>query len=112
MTNYRRNNLNFSTSLIYKNILLNRKIKMELSEKDILNTAVPDKFSLSMLSDQEQDDFWEIVILASQLDDEVLHSINSLEFLHLAKYVFNLCFVSSLSFGCKIRLLSTSIICE
>jgi len=48
-------------------------------------------FPLRQLSEGETADFWELVLYASQLDEEVLHSLNSLEFLHLAKYTFNLC---------------------
>ncbi len=48
-------------------------------------------FPLESLSESEASDFWELVLYASQLDEEVLHSLHSLEFLHLAKYTFNLC---------------------
>ncbi|MBN1224576.1 MAG: arginine--tRNA ligase [Candidatus Aminicenantes bacterium] len=47
--------------------------------------------SLSILSDEELLDFWEIILYASQLDEEVLHTIRSLETSHLAKFAFNLC---------------------
>ncbi len=43
------------------------------------------------MPDEELDDFWELVLYASKLDEEVLHSIDTLEFLHLAKFTFNLC---------------------
>ncbi len=46
---------------------------------------------LDMLDKAEASDFWEIVLYAAQADEEVLHSLRSLEFLHLAKYTFNLC---------------------
>jgi len=46
---------------------------------------------LDMLDEAEAYDFWEIVLYAAQADEEVLHSLRSLEFLHLAKYTFNLC---------------------
>jgi arginyl-tRNA synthetase len=46
---------------------------------------------LDMLDEAEAADFWEIVLYAAQADEEVLHSLRSLEFLHLAKYTFNLC---------------------
>ena len=45
---------------------------------------------LDKLDDAEASDFWEIVLYAAQADEEVLHSLRSLEFLHLAKYTFNL----------------------
>jgi len=50
-------------------------------------SAVP----LDMLNEAEAYDFWEIVLYAAQADEEILHSLRSLEFLHLAKYTFNLC---------------------
>lgn len=49
------------------------------------------RLSLNGLSQQEKDDFWEIVLYASQLEEKVIHSIYSLEFSHLAKFCFNLC---------------------
>lgn len=48
-------------------------------------------FSLNLLADEEAADFWELVSYAAQLDEEVVHSLRSLEFMHLAKYTFNLC---------------------
>jgi arginyl-tRNA synthetase len=46
---------------------------------------------LGKLSEKERDDFWEGVLLSTQNEEEILHSIHSLEFSHLAKYSFNLC---------------------
>ncbi|MGB2843706.1 MAG: arginine--tRNA ligase, partial [Candidatus Aminicenantaceae bacterium] len=46
---------------------------------------------LDVLSEPEQADFWDLVLYASQCEEEVLHSIRSLEFSHLAKFSFNLC---------------------
>jgi arginyl-tRNA synthetase len=45
---------------------------------------------LEKLSESEQADFWDLVLYASQFEEEVLHSIRSLEFSHLAKFSFNL----------------------
>ena len=50
-----------------------------------------DAVALDMMDEAEAADFWEIVLYAAQADEEVLHSLRSLEFLHLAKYTFNLC---------------------
>ena len=46
---------------------------------------------LEKLSPTERDDFWDIVLYAAQHEEEILHSIHSLEFSHLAKFSFNLC---------------------
>jgi arginyl-tRNA synthetase len=52
---------------------------------------VPGKeWSLPAISEDELSDFWEIVLYASQLDEEILHTIRSLETSHLAKFAFNL----------------------
>jgi len=51
----------------------------------------PDQIPLHVLSAKEKDDFWEIVLYASQFEEEISHSIESLEFSHLAKFSFNLC---------------------
>ncbi|MFC2163521.1 arginine--tRNA ligase [Acidobacteriota bacterium] len=63
-------------------------------DEDVLS-LLKEKISLSPLHDQESDqelmDFWEIVLYASQLDGEILHTIRSLETSHLAKFAFNLC---------------------
>jgi len=47
--------------------------------------------SLDPLDEAELNDFWELVLYGSKLDEEVLHSLRSLEFSHLAKFAFNLC---------------------
>jgi arginyl-tRNA synthetase len=47
--------------------------------------------SLTGLSDQERTDAWGLLTLSAQMDDEVLRSIEALEFSHLAKYAFALC---------------------
>jgi len=43
------------------------------------------------LAEAEAEDFWSLVLLAAQLEEEVVHSVQSLEFSHLAKFAFNLC---------------------
>ena len=40
--------------------------------------------------DEEKNDFWELILYASQLEEEVLRAIHALEFSHLAKFTFNL----------------------
>lgn len=67
--------------------LSQRKI---IQKQDILSKISSDRLNFDSMTEKEQDDFWELVLYASKLDEEVLHSINSLEFLHLAKFTFNL----------------------
>jgi arginyl-tRNA synthetase len=74
-----------------------RKLKeRESFEKKDIQTLLPSAPSaidipLEKLAESEQTDFWDLVLYASQLEEEVLHSVHSLEFSHLAKYSFNLC---------------------
>jgi len=70
-----------------------RKLKERdgFDQEDIQKLVSTADFSLEILSDKERADFWELVLYASQFEEEVLHSIHSLEFSHLAKFSFNLC---------------------
>ena len=61
-----------------------------LRAEDILEHLPEKEWPLSALSENELTDFWEIVLYASQLDEEILHTIRSLETSHLAKFAFNL----------------------
>ncbi len=54
---------------------------------DGLQREIPD---LSLLSDKEINDFWDLVVFASQLEEEVRLSVQALEFSHLAKFAFGL----------------------
>jgi arginyl-tRNA synthetase len=47
--------------------------------------------ALSRLGDGELADQWDVVSYAAKFEEDVLQSIGSLEFSHLAKYTFNLC---------------------
>lgn len=58
--------------------------------EDVLTNLPEKELSLSALSDNELIDFWEIFLYAAQLDEEILHTIRSLETSHLAKFAFNL----------------------
>ncbi len=60
-------------------------------EMDIPKLMSSAELPLELLSNQEKDDFWDLVFYASQFEEEVLHSIRSLEFSHLAKFSFILC---------------------
>ncbi len=70
-----------------------RKLKERenFEEKDIQTLLSSEEIPLEKLSESEQADFWDLVLYASQFEEEVLHSIRSLEFSHLAKFSFNLC---------------------
>jgi arginyl-tRNA synthetase len=59
-------------------------------EETIKDWMTGGSIPLNKLDEAEAADFWEIVLYAAQADEEVLHSLRSLEFLHLAKYTFNL----------------------
>jgi len=59
--------------------------------EDIAALTGKDFPDLSIMNDAERDDFWDLVLFAAQFDEEVMHSILSLEFSHLSKFTFNLC---------------------
>jgi arginyl-tRNA synthetase len=61
------------------------------AEKKLHALIENSEFTAADLEQPELDDFWDLILYASQLDEEVLHSLGSLEFLHLAKFAFNLC---------------------
>ena len=70
-----------------------RKLKERenFEEKDLQTLLSSKEIPLEKLSESEPADFWDLVRYASQFEEEVLHSIRSLEFSHLAKFSFNLC---------------------
>jgi arginyl-tRNA synthetase len=70
-----------------------RKLKEreDFEEKDLKTLGLEKNLSIEILSEQEKEDFWELVFYASQFEEEVQHSVRSLEFSHLAKFSFNLC---------------------
>lgn len=49
------------------------------------------EINLQLPSEKEQRDFWDLVFYASQFEEQVLNSVHTLEFSHLAKFSFNLC---------------------
>jgi len=79
------------TSVRINSIFRKLKEREGIEEEKILSLISPGKISFDDLPESEMSDFWDIVLQASKLDEEVLHSIRSLEFSHLAKYSFNLC---------------------
>ncbi len=70
-----------------------RKLKEreDFEEKDLKTLGLEKNIPINILSEQEEEDFWELVFYASQFEEEVQHSVRSLEFSHLAKFSFNLC---------------------
>jgi len=79
-------------SLVRINSIFRKLKQREGFEEKNLNTFVYEQnFPINSLAEKEQDDFWELVFYASQFEEEIQHSIRSLEFSHLAKFSFNLC---------------------
>ncbi len=78
-------------SLVRINSIL-RKLKQRLGiEPEAILFRHPMDLEWDLLTEEELRDFWDMVRYASKMDEEVLHSLNTLEFLHLAKFTFNLC---------------------
>jgi len=70
-----------------------RKLKEKegFEEESFFDRISSQGFFLSPLKVTELSDFWELVFYAGKMDEEVLHSVHSLEFSHLAKFAFILC---------------------
>jgi len=60
-------------------------------ESDLRELIGGGEMPLDLLSPEELADFWDLVLYAAKSEEEVLHSVEALEFSHLAKYTFNLC---------------------
>lgn len=67
------------------------KDKENFEEKSVIDLISSKELSLSSLEKSELADFWQLILFAGKMDEEVLNSIHSLEFSHLAKFAFNLC---------------------
>ncbi|MBD3415398.1 MAG: arginine--tRNA ligase [Candidatus Aminicenantes bacterium] len=79
-------------TLVRINSIFNKLgIKKHAEKESLRSDILSQSLSLNSLPANEQDDYWDLVLHGSQLDEEVLHSTRTLEFLHLAKYTFNLC---------------------
>ncbi len=72
-------------------IFRNLREREGIDEEALFHSVPPPDFSLDSLADEEKNDFWDLIFFGSQFEEEVLHSIRSLEFSHLAKFAFNLC---------------------
>jgi arginyl-tRNA synthetase len=82
--------------LQYTLVRLN-SIFRKLAERESFGAAelealvLRDGLHLEVLPEREMADFWGLVFYAAQFEEELLHSANSLEFSHLAKFAFLLC---------------------
>ncbi|HDJ24199.1 MAG TPA: arginine--tRNA ligase [Candidatus Aminicenantes bacterium] len=72
---------------IFRKLKERTKIRVE----NLISLDKIDHLTLSTLSPQEKDEMWELIYFASHLDEEVLHSLSTLELSNLAKFTFNLC---------------------
>jgi arginyl-tRNA synthetase len=82
--------------LQYALVRINSIFRNLIEREGLDEKILPPKFSLEPLSlnvlpEEEQDDFWDMVFYASRYEEEIFHSMRSLEFSHLAKFVFVLC---------------------
>jgi arginyl-tRNA synthetase len=70
-----------------------RKLKERdgVAEYDIVPRADGRSILPEGLSERETADFWDLIVTASSLEQEVLRSVAALEFSHLAKFAFLLC---------------------
>ena len=70
-----------------------RKLKerKKIAVEDLITAEKTNQLDLTILNPQEADEMWDLIYLASLLDEEVLHSIATLELANLAKFTFNLC---------------------
>ncbi len=65
-------------------------IEKRLSSQGPEAAAWPE-FPIESLAPEEVSSFWDLLLYAARLEEEILHSVQSLEFSHLAKFAFNLC---------------------
>ncbi|MDD8020322.1 MAG: arginine--tRNA ligase [Acidobacteriota bacterium] len=79
------------TAVRLRSIFRKFEEKTGLSSQELLARIARSNFNLSKLGSEESRDFWELVIYASYVDEEVLRAIATLEFAGLAKFTFNLC---------------------
>jgi len=81
--------------LMYTAVRLNSIFrKMEdregVTEADLARRAAAGEADLGVLGAEELADLWDILVYAAQFEEEIVHSVESLEFSHLAKFGFNL----------------------
>ena len=79
------------TAVRLNSIFRKLKERYGVAEADIVPPAGGRPVLPPGLSDQETADFWDLVLTAASLEEEVLRSVAALEFSHLAKFAFLLC---------------------
>jgi arginyl-tRNA synthetase len=79
------------TSVRLGSIFRKLKEREGISESDIVPPEDGRALLPPGLSDKETADFWDLILTAASLEEEVLRSIAALEFSHLAKFAFLLC---------------------
>jgi len=79
------------TAVRLASIFRKLKERFGLSEADIVPPAGGAPLIPAGLPDQETADFWDLILTAAGLEEEVHRSVAALEFSHLAKFAFLLC---------------------
>ncbi|MCR4396398.1 MAG: arginine--tRNA ligase [Candidatus Saccharicenans sp.] len=79
------------TAVRLRSIFRKFEERFDRSFQEFIAGLSPDQVNLSALDGDEARDFWDLVVYACGLDEEVLRAIATLEFSGLAKYTFNLC---------------------
>lgn len=79
------------TAVRLRSIFRKFQERFGISGQEFLGRVDPETIHLSGLPEEEARDFWDLVVYACGLDEEVLRAIASLEFAGLAKFTFNLC---------------------
>ncbi len=79
------------TAVRLRSIFRKFQERFGISGQEFLSRVDPETIRLSGLPEEESRDFWDLVVYACGLDEEVLRAIATLEFAGLAKFTFNLC---------------------
>ncbi|HEK85094.1 MAG TPA: arginine--tRNA ligase [Candidatus Aminicenantes bacterium] len=79
------------TAVRLRSIFRKLQERLGCSYQEIIKPEILAGSYLEKLLPEEAKDFWELVVFASGLDEEVLRAIITLEFAGLAKFTFNLC---------------------
>ncbi|MCR4409018.1 MAG: arginine--tRNA ligase [Candidatus Saccharicenans sp.] len=79
------------TAVRLRSIFRKFQERFGISSQEFLGRVDPETIRLSGLPEEEARDFWDLVVYACGLDEEVLRAIATLEFAGLAKFTFNLC---------------------
>jgi len=79
------------TAVRLASIFRKLKERFGIAEADVRPAAGGAPALPAGLSETETADFWDLVLTAAALEEEVLRSISALEFSHLAKFAFLLC---------------------